>query len=224
MTVTVCTYDWLPEFPRGFVRDMRVRWVLEEVGRPYRVDTFPLHPKSKRHRELQPFAQVPVIEDGGVTLFESGAILLHLGEGTALLPKEGRALVTQWLFAALNTIEIAVSHWANMVMAERVPEFFGPAPAGEVVAHARRNMESKLEALQAAIADRDWLVEEFSIADIAMVEVLRVVAAEDALDAFPALQAYVARATSRPAFRKALADHMEHWQAADVARATASPA
>ncbi|MGX1499567.1 glutathione S-transferase [Labrenzia sp. MBR-25] len=224
MTLTVFTFDWLPEFPRGFVRDLRVRWILEELGRPYRVDTFPAHPKSQRHHDMQPFAQVPVVQDDDLTLFESGAILMHLGEGTALLPVTKRAEVTQWLFAALNTVELSVMHWVNMVLAERVPEFFGPAPAVEVVAHARQEMEAKLEALQDAIADKAWLAGNFSIADIAMVEVLRVVEAEDALRGFPILVAYVDRATSRPAFQKAMADHMQHWHAADTAQAAATTA
>lgn len=224
MTLTVYTFDWLPEFPRGFVRDLRVRWMLEELGRPYRVDTFPAHPKSQEHRDLQPFALVPVIRDGDLTLFESGAILMHLSEGTALLPAARKAEVTQWLFAALNTVELSVMHWVNMVLADRVPEFFGPAPAAEVVAHARQDMEAKLEALQAAIAGRTWLADGFSIADIAMVEVLRVVAAEEALSGFPVLVAYVDRATSRPAFEKAMADHMQHWHAADTAQAAATNA
>lgn len=224
MTLTVFTFDWLPEFPRGFVRDLRVRWILEELGRPYRVDTVPAHPKSQRHRDLQPFAQVPVLQDDDLTLFESGAILMHLGEGTALLPAAKRAVVTQWLFAALNTVELSVMHWVNMLLAERAPEFFGPAPAADVVTHARQDMEAKLEALQEAVADKEWLADGFSIADIAMVEVLRVVAAEDALSGFPVLIAYVDRATSRPAFKKALADHLQHWQAADAEQAAARTA
>lgn len=224
MTLTVFTFDWLPEFPRGFVRDLRVRWILEELGRPYRVDTVPAHPKSQRHRDLQPFAQVPVLQDDDLTLFESGAILMHLGEGTALLPAAKRAVVTQWLFAALNTVELSVMHWVNMLLAERAPEFFGPAPAADVVTHARQDMEAKLEALQEAVADKEWLADGFSIADIAMVEVLRVVAAEDALSGFPVLIAYVDRATSRPAFKKAMADHLQHWQAADAEQPAARTA
>ncbi|MEQ9124892.1 MAG: glutathione S-transferase N-terminal domain-containing protein, partial [Alphaproteobacteria bacterium] len=86
MSVVLYTYDWLPEFPRGFVRDFRVRWTLEEIGRPYAVATVPARRKSAEHLSLQPFGQVPVIRDGDLTLFESGAIALHLAEGTALLP------------------------------------------------------------------------------------------------------------------------------------------
>jgi glutathione S-transferase len=106
-----------------------------------------------------------------------------------------------------------------MVLAERVPEFFGPAPATDVVAHARQDMEAKLDAMQDAVADKAWLAGDFSIADIAMVEVFRVVAAEDALGGFPALEAYVARAEARPAFQKAMKDHMRHWEMADAVQA-----
>lgn len=224
MTLTLITYDWLPEFPRGFVRDLRVRWVLEELGRPYLVETVPAHPRSEAHREMQPFSQVPVIRDGELTLFESGAILMHLGEGTALLPGPRRAEVAQWLFAALNTVEIAVIRWETMVLAERLPEFFGPAPAREVTAHARQELDTKLAALEQAVAGRDWLAGAFSIADIAMTEVLRVPESEGALEGYPVLSDYVARAAARPAFKKAMADHMGHWQEADAARADSGQA
>ena len=122
MSVIVYTYDWLPEFPRGFVRDLRVRWALGEIGRPYEVATVPVYPKSDAHRALQPFGQVPMIKDGELTLFESGAILLHLAEGTPLLPSGRRAEVTQWLIAALNSVEVASGGWMGMVLAERMPD------------------------------------------------------------------------------------------------------
>ncbi|MBO9462082.1 glutathione S-transferase family protein [Labrenzia sp. R5_0] len=222
MTLTLYTFDWLPEFPRGFVRDLRVRWGLEEIGRSYQVATVPAHPKSAEHRKLQPFTQVPVIQDGEQTLFESGAILVYLCEGTPLLPDERKAEIWQWLFAALNTVELSVMHWVSMILAERVPEFFGPPPAADVRAHVKADMDTKLTALQQALGDKEWLAGDFSVADIAMVEVLRVVAAEEALDAYPHLAAYVERATSRPAFKKAMADHMQHWQAADAEQAKRS--
>ncbi|MGB3387677.1 MAG: glutathione S-transferase family protein [Pseudaminobacter sp.] len=218
MSVLVYTYDWLPEFPRGFVRDIRVRWALEEIGRPYEVATVPVFPKSDAHRAMQPFGQVPVIEDGGLTLFESGAILLHLAEGTPLLPSDRRAEVTQWLIAALNSIEIATAGWMGMVLAERMPDVFGPPSTPAAVEHARRNMMGKLDALEKRMVDRDWVAGAFSVADIMMADVLRIPEAEDQLSSYPALTDYVARATARPAFKKAMADHMAHWQAADVAR------
>ena len=144
------------------------------------------------------------------------------GEGTPLLPDDRKAEIWQWLFAALNTVELSVMHWVSMILAERVPEFFGPPPAADVKAHAKADMDTKLTALQQALGDKEWLAGDFSVADIAMVEVLRVVAAEEALDAYPHLAAYVERATSRPAFKKAMADHMQHWQAADAEQAKRS--
>src|SRR5215469_1184381 len=107
--LVLTTYDWVPEFPRGLVRDFRVRWALEEAGLPYRIATTPFKDRDERHLAHQPFAQVPWLTDGDVSIFESGAILLHLAERSeALLPSDerGRADVKSWLFAALNSVEI----------------------------------------------------------------------------------------------------------------------
>lgn len=224
MTLRLITFDWLPDFPRGFVRDMRVRWCLEELGRPYRVETVPSRPKSDAHWQMQPFGQVPVIREKDLTLFESGAILMHLAEGSALLPGPRRALVTQWMFAALNTVEEASARWVLMVLAVRMPDFFGPAPDKQVIEFARQGMNARLAPLEEKLAAQDWLTGDFSIADIAMIDVLRVARSEGALEGWPALAAYVARGTARPAFRKAMDDHMAHWQAADHARMAAAPA
>ena len=221
MTLTLVTYDWLPDVPRGFVRDLRVRWALEELGRAYRVDTVPSHPKSEAHREVHPFTQVPVIHDGDLTLFESGAILLHLAEGSALLPEPRRALVTQWLFAALNTVEIAGAPWIGMVLAERFPDFFGPAPDAAVRDFALQCLDGRLIALEQVLAAREWLDDRFSIADIAMIDTLRVLRGESALGNCPTLRAYIERGTARPAFQQAMSDHTAHWHAADAARASA---
>lgn len=222
MTLTLYTFDWVPEFPRGFVRDLRVRWLLEETGRPYRVETVPLQPKSAAHRAMQPFAQVPIIRDGAMTMFESGAIALYLAEGTALLPAQCHGEVMQWLFAALNTMEMPIGFWVNMRLAQRHPDAFGPPCPAEVIEHAKQSMDGRLETLEQRMSERDWIADNFSVADIMMVDVLRSAEAEGALALYPGLANYVARATARPTFRKALADHMAHWQAADVARQVAT--
>ncbi len=214
--VTIVTYEWLPEFPRGFVRDIRARWAAEEAGVAYAVETLPVMPKSVAHRQIQPFEQVPILRDGDLTLFESGAIVLHLAEGTPLLPEARRAEITQWLIAALNSVEGATGRWALMQMAERHPAIFGPPSPPEVVEHARQGMVARLDALERVMQGRDWIAGDFSAADILLVDVLRVPAAMEALAGHPALTAYVARATARPAFQRALADHMAHWQAADA--------
>src|SRR3954465_7462149 len=104
-------FDWVPEMPRGFVRDLRVRWALEEAGLPYRVVGVPFKDRSADHFAHQPFGQVPWLQDGDISIFESGAILLHIAEQSEkLMPADakGRSDVIEWLFAALNSVEMAV--------------------------------------------------------------------------------------------------------------------
>ncbi|NHF73528.1 glutathione S-transferase family protein [Paracoccus xiamenensis] len=217
--LTIYTYEWLPEFPRGFVRDMRIRWAAEEVGRGYQVATVPVYPKSPAHRARQPFAQVPMIEDGDLALFESGAIVLHLAQGSALLPEGKRPEVTQWVIAALNSVEPAVGNWMTSQLSKDMPDIFGPPASPELEAHMRKFMDGRLAALEELLASRDWIAGDFSAADIILVEVLRPAQHAGALADYPALTAYIERATSRPAFKKAMADHMAHWTAADAAKA-----
>ena len=120
------TFDWVPAKPRGYVRDLRVRWALEEAGLPYRVKSVSFGTRNSEHFAHQPFGQVPWLTDGDISIFESGAILLHLGESSdALMPADlrSRSEVTQWVFAALNSVEMA----SLMEAFGRVPQ--GPAPA-----------------------------------------------------------------------------------------------
>ena len=220
MTLTIYTLDWVPDFPRGFVRDMRARWVAEEIGRPYQTATVPLQPKSDAHRAMQPFGQVPIITDGDLTLFETGAIVLQLATGSALLPERRRPEITQWAFAALNSIEPPISGWMNSQLAEAQPEFFGPPYPPEVVTHLRQGMDAKLQPLEQLLADKDWIAGDFSAADILLADTLRL--AGDGLGDYPILTAYIARATARPAFQRAMDAQMAHWAAADAARMAAS--
>lgn len=216
----IVTYDWVPDFPRGLVRDIRPRWAFEEAGRRYRVETVPFQPKSAGHVAMQPFGQVPMLRMAGQTLFESGAILYMIaGQSAALMPpgREGEAL--QWIFAALNSVEMATQPWVFMKAAEAAPQVFGAPPPPEVIERAAGRMQARLEAMERVLTGRSWLLGDFSVADIAMTEALRPAARRDALAAFPVLTSYLARATARPAFLKAHADQMAHWQAADAARA-----
>jgi len=216
------TYDWVPEFPRGFVRDLRVRWLFAELGQPYRVETVPIAPKSADHLAMQPFGQVPVVRSGGRTLFESGAILLLLADGhPALLPPDRRAEVTEWVFAALNSVEMFTLPWILLQAAVAAPQIFGPAAPHDVVQRATKRMDARLTAMERVLTGRDWLDRDFTVADIAMSDVLRLVADKGGLGGYPAVQAYVARATARPGFVTAHAAQMAHWQAADQARAAA---
>jgi len=204
------TYDWVPEMPRGFVRDLRVRWALEEAGLPYRVESTPFKERDADHIAHQPFGQVPWLTDGDLSIFESGAILMHLGEKSeALAPADprGRAEVTEWVFAALNSVEMPALPWAMY-------QFMNLA-GGPQWDFVDGFLTLRLQRMEAVLAGREWLTGRFSIADILMADVLRVVDNFDGLAGYPAARAYVERATARPAFKKAHADQMAHFAAAD---------
>jgi glutathione S-transferase len=209
--LTLTTFDWVPEMPRGYVRDLRVRWALEEAGLPYRVNSVPFRARNAEHFSHQPFGQVPWLTDGDISIFESGAILLHLGSlSEKLMPAapRGRSEAMEWLFAALNSVEMASLPWSILAFsgdnggtpaAKRLDEFLG----------------SRLNHMEPVLAGREWLAETFSIADILMADVLRLVDRFGRLAGHPACHDYVARATARPAFVKAHADQMRHFAAAD---------
>lgn len=207
------TFDWVPEPPRGYVRDLRVRWALEEVGLPYTVQSTPFKDRSAEHFAHQPFGQVPWLTDGDISIFESGAILLYLGGLSGkLLPQDprGRSDVIQWVFAALNSVEMA-----------SLPLSFYRFTHDTAETPARKLMDAflraRLQHMEKVLAGREWLAGAFSIADILMADVLRLVGRFGGLADFPACSAYAARATARPAFQKAYADQMAHFAAADEA-------
>lgn len=209
--LVLTTYDWVPETPRGYVRDIRVRWALEEAGLPYRVESTPFRPRGAEHFAHQPFGQVPWLTDGDVSIFESGAILLHLGErSNALMPADphGRSDVIEWLFAALNSVEAASLPWSIFAFSGDTAETPGRK-------HLDGFLEVRLKHMEAVLAGREWLAGSFSIADILMTDVLRLVDRFDGLAPYPACRDYVVRATARPSFLKAHADQMAHFAAAD---------
>ncbi|GLQ94355.1 glutathione S-transferase family protein [Dyella acidisoli] len=205
------TFDWVPEMPRGYVRDIRVRWALEEAGLPYRVNSVPFRTRDAEHFAHQPFGQVPWLTDGDISIFESGAILLHLGSrSNALMPTDprGRSEVMEWLFAALNSVEMASLPWSLFVFSGDTTE----TPGRE---HLNAFLKARLGHMEPILAERQWLAGPFSVADIAMADVLRLVDRFDGLATHPACRDYVARATARPSFVKARADQMTHFAAAD---------
>ncbi len=210
--LTLTTFDWVPESPRGYVRDIRVRWALEEAALPYRVASVPFRDRKAEHFAHQPFGQVPWLTDGDISIFESGAILLHLGAvSEKLIPADPRVRseVIEWLFAGLNSVEMASLPWS-------VLNFTGEAhdtSAWKIFDDFLK--VHRLKHLEAVLAQREWLAGDFSIADILMADVLRLVHRFDGLKTFPACRAYVERATARPAFVKALADQMAHFAAAE---------
>lgn len=208
------TYDWVPEMPRGFVRDLRIRWALEEAGLPYKVASTPFDERGPEHLTHQPFGQIPWLTDGDLSIFESGAILLHLGELSPALmatdPK-GRSDTREWLFAALNSVEMATQPWGLFKFMN-----IAHGPAWDFTDGF---VQKRLERMEPVLADREWLTGSFSIADIMMADVIRLVDNFDGLTGYPACRAYVERATARPAFQKAHADQMAHFAAGDAARA-----
>lgn len=211
------TFDWVPEPPRGFVRDIRVRWALEEAGLPYRVETVKFGDHKAAPTPHQPFGQVPWLTDGEVSVFESGAILLHLGERSgALLPADalGRAEAIEWLFAALNSVEMASLPWSLFI-------FSGDTESPGYKMFDDFLKVHRLKHLEPVLAAREWLAGTFSIADIMMADILRLVDRFDGLADYPACRAYVQRASARPAFAKAYADQLAHFKAGDAGRTDA---
>lgn len=204
--LTIWTYDWVPEGPRGFVRDLRLRWACEEAGLPYDVRTVPFDGRETNHLARQPFGQVPFLDDGEVKLFESGAGLLHLARKSAMLmPTDpvGEAETLQWTMAALNSIEIVAVPWWFLTI------------SGVADNQLTGWLDMRLGQLEQVLSEREWLAAgRFTIADLLMADVLRV----EKLRAFgdrPASEAYIARVTDRPAFRKARADQIALFEGAD---------
>jgi glutathione S-transferase len=211
--LTLTTFDWVPEMPRGYVRDLRVRWALEEAGLPYRVESTPFRDRGAGHFAHQPFGQAPWLTDGDLSIFESGAILLHLGElSSALLPADpqGRSDTKEWLFAALNSVEMASLPWSIFQFSGAT----GDTPGWQLLDGF---LKARLQHMEPVLAGREWLAGTFSVADILMADVLRLVDRFDGLANSPACRGYVARATARPAFVKAYDDQMAHFAAADAA-------
>jgi glutathione S-transferase len=208
------TYDWVPEPPRGLVRDLRVRWALEEAGLPYHVKSTSFRDRGPEHFAAQPFGQVPWLTDGDLTIFESGAILLHLGERSpALMPTDprSRAEAVEWVIAALNSVDLPSQPWALF----RFMGFPGEAPEAKFVEDF---LKARLERMEAVLGGREWLAaDRFTVADLLMADVLRPVDKFKGLAKYPACRAYVARMTARPAFLKAYNDQMAHFAAADAA-------
>jgi glutathione S-transferase len=210
--LTLTTFDWVPEMPRGYVRDLRVRWALEEAALPYRVESVSFRTRDATHFAHQPFGQVPWLTDDGMSIFESGAILLHLGQlSEALLPADPRrrSEALEWLFAALNSVEVASLPWSIMKFAGNAAD----TPAGQ---QFDAFLGARLQHLEPVLDRAEWLAGAFSVADILMADVLRLVDRFERLAEHPACRAYVARATTRPAFAKAHADQLAHFAAADL--------
>ncbi len=204
MTLTLTAFERSPDGGRGLARDMRVRWALEEAGQPHAVRLVSFDAlKQPAHLALNPFGQIPTLEDEGLVLFESGAIVLHLAERHAgLLPEapDARARAISWLFAALNTVEPPILE----LFAARVLERDQPW-AEDRLPLVRDRIRTRLAPLSARLATGEWLDGGFTVGDLMMVSVLLRLRPSGLLDADPSLAAYVARGEARPAYQRAFA-------------------
>ncbi|MFP5305637.1 MAG: glutathione S-transferase family protein [Gammaproteobacteria bacterium] len=204
--VIIWTYDWVPERPRGFVRDLRLRWACEEAGLAYTVRTIPFEGRETNHLAHQPFGQIPFLKDEELEIFESGAGLLHLArKSEKLMPRDpaGEAQTLQWTIAALNSIEMVSVPWWFLKIThaenENVTGWLG----------------KRLDQLERVLSEREWLAAgRFTVADLLMADVLRIPEVR-AFGHRPATEAYVTRLTDRSSFKKALADQIRHFEAAD---------
>lgn len=205
--ITVTAFEWLPPFAQGLSRDMRVRWALEEAGLPYQTKLIGFAEKeTSQHRAVQPFGQVPVLEEDGLALFESGAIALHIAERSeALLPADpaARARAVTWLLAALNSVEIVIQQLAEIDLFQPEEEW-AKLRRPQVEAAVKR----RLADLAAWLGDRDYLEDRFTVGDLMMATVLQILRHTDLVASEPTLDAYLKRCEARPAFQRALREHM----------------
>lgn len=204
MTITITAFERSPDGGKGLARDTRVRWALEEAGLPYDVRLVSFRAmKEPAHLALHPFGQIPTYEDGGLVLFETGAIVLYIAQHhQGLLPEDehARARAVAWMFAAVNTVEPPIlelvtarifegdKHWSK----ERIPL-------------VEDRVRDRMTQLAAHLGDADWLDGAFSAGDLMMVSVLLRLRPSGILDEFPVLAAYVARGEARPAYQRAFA-------------------
>ena len=207
MTITITAFESSPDRGRGLARDMRVRWALEEVGQAYEVRLVSFaEMKEPPHLALHPFGQIPSYEENDLALFETGAIVLHIAERhCGLLPDDGneRARAIAWMFAALNTVEPPIIEREAAGYAERDKPWHE-----QRLPMLEERIRVRLSALGDRLGDYEWLDGAFSAGDLLMVTVLRRLESAAMLERFPNLCAYVARGTSRPAYKRAFEDQL----------------
>ncbi|MHB9878611.1 glutathione S-transferase family protein [Pacificimonas sp. ICDLI1SI03] len=213
MTV-ITAFPWVPEFARGLVRDLRIRWALEEIGLPYDVHLLQRgETDSAEYRSWQPFGQVPAYDDGTVRMFESGAILLRIAEENGRLlgdGERGKWAVITWMMAILNTLEPHIFQLASTDIFHK-----GEGWTAERRPQIVEMVEKRLREIGDALGDKDWLAGEFSIADILFVHALDALGHSEILQGFPRLTAYRDRGRGRPAYQTALQAQLRVFEATE---------
>ena len=209
--ITLTTYKWVPDFAQPLMRAFRVRWALEEAVQPYNVRFVALgdEQKSPAHLARQPFGQAPAIEDEGLVLHESGAIALYIAETSeALMPKDriGRERATAWVFSALNSIENAVQELGSIIFFHK-----DAAWAKERRPQVEAFLRLRLGQLANALGDKDYLEGRFTVGDLMMSDVLRIIDSAGIINEYPTLKAYKHRCESRPAFQRAMKAQMDQF-------------
>ncbi|MDI1265563.1 MAG: glutathione S-transferase family protein [bacterium] len=212
--ITLTTYEWVPDFAAPLMRAFRVRWALEEAGLPYNVRTVVLGPeqRSPEHLARQPFGQAPAIEEDGLVLFESGAIALYVAEKSEkLLPRDRieRERATAWVFAALNSVETWIQQLASLDFFHAKEEW-----TKEWRPQIEKLVRDRLELLEKALDGKDYLEGKFTVGDLMMADVLRILDHTKIVDAYPGLSAYKQRCQARPAFQRAMKAQMEGFKKA----------
>ena len=203
--IEITAFRWVPEFAQGVVRDLRARWALEEAGLDYRVRLLDQQ-RPPEYLQEQPFDQVPILREGNVQIFETGAIVQYIGERSeALLPPDpqGRFRAIQWTYAALNSVEPAILNLLQIDIFFRDEEWAKLRRPG-----AEDFVKLKLKRVSDWLGDKEWLEDRFTIGDLVMITVLRFLRHTDLVTGFPNLAAYLKRGEARPAFQRALADQL----------------
>jgi glutathione S-transferase len=216
MTPTITAFATSPDRGRGLARDMRVRWAFEEIGQPYDVKlvTF-VEMKQPAHLHRNPFGQIPTLEEGDLTLFESGSIILHLAEAhPGLLPTDpdSRARAMTWMFAALNSVEPPIVEWSAFLILEKDKGYFD-----ERMPMLEDRMRTRFRQLSDYLGDREWLDGDFSAGDLLMITVVRRAERSGIIEEFPNLAAYIERGKDRPAYLRAFQAQLDVFESTQPA-------
>lgn len=215
MKPTITAFEKSPDRGQGLARDMGVRWALEEVGQAYEVRLVPFSKlKEPAHRGVHPFGKIPTYEEGDLTLFESGSIVLRIADThEGLFPKNpnGRARAITWMFAALSTMEPPIVELSMANILEKEKSWYAYR-----LPMLENNIRVRLKELSNHLGNSEWLEGDFSAGDLMMISVLRRLRRSGLMNEFPNVLAYVERGEARPAFKRAFADQLAVFQASEA--------